>query len=82
MVRYSLSAIFKEQLGSDLMDPLDQNKIMKEIRDTTNQLTTFVKHQEDIKVLNIQVKIKTKLRIVLRYTKANNRLTAKKILFS
>ena len=64
------------------MDPLDQNKIMKEIRDTTNQLTTFVKHQEDIKVLNIQVKIKTKLRIVLRYTKANNRLTAKKILFS
>lgn len=62
------------------MDPADRNKIMDEIRNTTRQLTTFVKHQEDIKVLNLQVKIKNRLRIVLRYTKAKDSLIVKKIL--
>lgn len=77
--KYSPSLIFKEQLKG--LAPDVQDRAIK----AAHRLARWIHHMQDyqcnVRVMNVQVVTKTKVRLVFKYTSEKDVLVAKKILF-
>lgn len=81
MIKYSLSNLFNEQMKQKL-DPELQDKAIKAVHRLARWIDTMNNYSCNVKVMNLQITIGSKVRLIFKYTSDKDRLVAKKILFS
>ena len=81
MTKYSLSKLFKEQLRLKL-EPELQDRALKATHRLARWIGDMDRYSCNVKVMNIQLTVKAKMRLIFKYTSDKDVLVAKKILFS
>ncbi len=75
--KYSPSTLFKEQLT--LLDPDTQDRAIKSAHRLAKWIEAMPQYDCVARVMNIQLMVRRKVRLVFKYTNSNDTLVARKI---
>ena len=77
--KYSPSRLFKEQIQG--LEPDVQDRAIRAATRLARWIENMQTYSSNVKVMNIQVTVKAKMRLVFKYTSDKDKLVARKVLF-